>query len=624
MSEVRTQELFEFDAIKGYPRLHWQGKRPFLSTQYYPAQKHEVHGVPCDDWINKLYWGDNLQVMSHLLPTFRGKFQLIYIDPPFDSKADYKKVIKVKGHEASNDYLAFEEKQYTDLWSNDEYLQFMYERLTLFRELLHPQGIFVLHCDFHKSHHLRCLIEEVFGNTGVFNEVVWKKIRTTKAQSNSFGNVHDLLFFASKTNEYNFENQYNDFKESYIKSHYKLDPETSRLYRTVSLLQKGSGPARTFGDKTLDPPADSHWIWSQERINQSIEEGRIRFTKGGRPEKIQFLDEMKGDLISDFWDDIYPINSQAIERLNYPTQKPEKLIERILNATTKPGDIVFDGFMGSGTTQAVAMRMGRKFVGADINLAAIQVSTNRLIECSRRILIDPPNQVTYFTGIEVYNVNNYDIFRNPVQAKELILEALEINSFDTNNLYDGEKDGRMVKLMPVNRIATRADLNELITGFDRKVFDKRRDESPNKPVERILVVCMGHEPDLAAYLKQEVEYDLDIEIVDILRDNSNLEFKHDSEADIILKSGDLIVNAFYPMNLLQKLSIVKEDVKDWKELVDSIMIDWNYDGSVLKPDVVDVPSKNAFVKGLYEMPIDTGKIRIKITDLLSESLEMDI
>jgi site-specific DNA-methyltransferase (adenine-specific) len=149
--------------------------------------------------------------------------------------------------------------------------------------------------------------------------------------------------------------------------------------------------------------------------------------------------------------------------------------------------------------------------------------------------------------------------------------------------------------------------------------------NPGKPVEHLLLVCMGHEPDLKAHLENEVHpYKIDVEVVDILRDKSNLEFKRDSEAQIVIKDGKLLIKEFYPMNLLQKLSIVKDNVEDWKELTESVMIDFNYDGSVFEPKLVDVPSKNELVKGKYDVPKDAGTIRVKITDLLSESIETEV
>ena len=288
--------------------------------------------------------------------------------------------------------------------------------------------------------------------------------------------------------------------------------------------------------------------------------------------------------------------------------------------------------MGSGTTQAVALEQGRSFLGADINLGAVQITTKRLLSTAAEIQARKPTLdleedaiQTYYTGIEVYNVNNYDIFRNPVQAKELLIQALEVNPIQAGSLFDGEKDGRMVKIMPINRIATRQDLNELITGLDYRAFEKRQAEHPNQAVEKVTLVCMGHEPDLAAHLKHQMSpFKLDVEVVDILRDKQDLQFKRDSEARIVIQDGYLIIEQFYPMNLLAKLSLQKEYVENWRELVDSVMVDWNYDGGVLQPALIDVPEGNEFVAGRYRVPDDAGTIRVKISDLLSESLEMEL
>ncbi|KYC62358.1 site-specific DNA-methyltransferase [Heyndrickxia coagulans] len=568
--QVLNVEQYKFEPIKGYPMLHWKGKRPFESTQYYPAQLKETYGETVDGWINKIYWGDNLQVMSHLLKEYRGKIKLIYIDPPFDSKADYKKKIQLKRKSAMNDYSTFEEKQYTDIWTNDEYLQFMYERLILMRELLSEEGIIYLHCDNKKVHHLRCILDEIFGPNNFNNEIIWCYTGASQTRT-KFIQKHDNILAYKKGNNFTF-----NWKEVLI-------PYSEE---TIARTERGAGESGLYD------------------TDEAEEKHKERLKKGGK-------------IPEDWWIDIYRLQGNGKENLHYPTQKPEKLLERIIKSSTNPGDIVFDCFMGSGTTQAVAMKLGRRFIGSDINMGAIQTTTKRLL----KILTDSKVK---FPGFEVYNVNNYDIFRNPVQAKEILIEALEIQPLNNNVLYDGEKDGRMVKIMPVNRIATKADLNELITNFDYKLFEKRQQESPTLPVEKLLIVCMGHEPDLAAALEQEVGYKLDVEVVDILRDKSNLEFKRDSEAEIIIEDGNLVIKNFYPMNLLQKLSIMKENVEDWKELVESIMIDWNYDGAVLEPTVVDIPEKNELVKGIYEIPEDAGTIRVKITDLLSESLEVTI
>lgn len=565
-------EKYEFEPIKGYPMLNWRGKRPFTSTQYYPAQLREVHGEEVDGWRNKIFWGDNLQVMSHLLKEFRGKIDLVYIDPPFDSKADYKLKIKVKGEKYSGDSSVIEEKQYSDIWTNDEFLQFIYERLALIKELLSEDGTIVLHCDSSKGHHIRCILDELFGEKNFLNEIVWS-YRRWPSNSKNFQQMHDSLFWYAKKKDSNrvFNKEYEEASESYMKR---------------------------FGGKTqiLDSESGTRKITSDE--------------------------DTKGMPMRDVWD-ISIIAGVGAERTGYPTQKPEELLERIVRVCSNPGQLVFDCFMGSGTTQAVAMRHGRRFIGADINLGAIQTTTKRLVGVGnelRQVAIG--NDCKHYTGFELHNVNHYDVFRNPVQAKELLIEALEIQKLEFSSVFDGEKDGRMVKIMPVNRIATRADLNELIAGFDYKAWERKQNESPNRPVEKITLVCMGHEPDLAAQLELAAKpFKIDVEVVDILRDKADLEFKRDSQAKVAIKNGELVIEKFYPMNLLQKLSLQKESVDDWKELVESVLIDWNYDGAVLQPAVVDIPGKNEMVKGSYKVPNDAGTIRVKITDLLSESWE---
>ena len=571
-TNVEEYKFEDLPPIKGFPELRWRGKQPFSRTNFYPAQLKETYGeADTKGWMNKIFWGDNLQVMSHLLKKYRGKVDLVYIDPPFDSKADYKKTIKLRGKEVKNDHTAFEEKQYGDLWNNDEYLQFMYERLILIRELLSDTGSIYLHCDWHKAHHLRCLMDEVFGADNFQREIIWQLhgISGYKSLVENYVRGYDTIIYYSKGGERIFNKYYLPYSEAQLKRFSCVDKD-GRRYKPIT------------------------------------------------KDRVIYLDESKGIPLSDVWTDIASfqtvVNSPEIQ--NYPTQKPEALLERIIKASSNEGDLIFDCFMGSGTTQAVAMKLGRRFIGADINLGAIETTVKRL----NKILEN--NEAN--TGFEVYNVNNYDIFRNPVEAKGLLMDALEINKIRTA-CFDGEKDGYKVKIMPVNRIANRQDLNDIITGIDYKTLEGNRNENPNKPAESVMLVCMGHEPDLGAELIAEFKkagFEIEVKIVDILRNKKDLEFKHPSEAKIVKKRNKLIIEDFYPMNLLQKLSIQRQNVTNWKELVESVKIDWNFDGAVFEPTVVDYPEdKKDFVQGEYEIPDDAGTIKIKITDLLDESFE---
>ena len=604
---ITNVEKYEFEPIKGYPMLNWRGKRPFTSTQYYPAQLKEVHGEEVDGWRNKIFWGDNLQVMSHLLKEFRGRVDLIYIDPPFDSKIEYKKTIKVNRKSTETAYTAFEEKQYTDVWTNDEYLQFIYERAILMRELLADDGVVCLHCDWHKSHYLRALLDEVFGAGTFQNEIVWHYYNKMQGNINRFASDHDIILVYSKSGKFKF----NKLRE--------------RREKPVQQIKR-------IWDKA-----------TQSLVNAKDENGNVVYINSTHK------------TIDDVWRLPMLQPADRVEVVGYPTQKPETLLERIILAYSNPGDIVFDCFMGSGTTQAVSSKYGRRYIGNDINLASIQTTSKRLLGIHEEMAVgnykpaiknglrnDDDIQSSIeeegeeaagdwtavfkvpkvYPGFEVHTVNHYDIFRNPVQAKELLMEALEVQKLEFSTVFDGEKDGRMVKIMPVNRIATRADLNELIAGFDYKSWERKQNESPNRPVEKITLVCMGHEPTLRAELELAAKpFKIDVEVVDILRDKADLEFKRDSQAKVSVNKGELVIEKFYPMNLLQKLSLQKESVEDWKELVESVLIDWNYDGAVLQPGVVDIPGREEMVKGAYKVPGDAGTIRVKITDLLSESWE---
>ena len=617
MDEQLTFEFEQRPTIKGFPELRWTGKRPYRSTQYFPAQLRESYGEERNGWINKIFWGDNLQVMSHLLKEYRGKMDLIYIDPPFDSKADYKKKINIRGAKAFSDASSFEEKQYTDIWTNDEYLQFIYERLLLCRELLADTGSIYVHMDEKRAHYVRLIMDEVFGQNNFRREIIWDitVLSGFKSQAQNWIRGHDVILYYAKNNgQVKYNKLYQKQSKKYLKRFNKVDENGRRYF-------DGRGERRYLDDviKKGKPYGD---VWGDVLSYQSVKAQLMEIET--LDELSDYVAELANDrALSDVWGDIMSFQQipTATENSGYPTQKPEALLRRIILSATDPGDLVFDCFMGSGTTQAIAMKLGRRFIGADINLGAIQTTTKRLLS----VAVELAGQEDKHTGFEVYNVNNYDFFRNPVEARELLISALEIQPFPASGVWDGELDGRMVKLMPVNRIATKADLKELLANLPYKSYEKRKEENPGQPVERITIVCMGHESDLKGALEQElVDYKVDIQIVDILRDKTELQLKRDAEAEIVREGGKLVVKAFYPMNLMQKLSLQKEYVEDWQQLVDSIMIDWNYDGVVMQPSVTDVPSKDELVTGVYDIPEDCGTIKVKITDLLSESLEVEV
>ena len=354
-----NQTTQKISKLKGRPMLSWTGKKPLELVQNYPTQLVETFNTPKikdfdplkgvssqptfeslnTNWSNLIFHGDNKEILSTLLVNgFRGKIDLIYIDPPFDSGADYVRKVELRGTKnklEGESQSLLEQTQYTDIWKNDTYLQFMYERLILLRELLSEQGSIYLHCDWHKSHHLRFLLDEIFGEENFVNEIVWKYTGGSDP-SKSFAKKHDTILVYSKSDKYIFNSQFEDFAENTIKRFNKTD-ENGKKYK-----------------ETFNSDGSSYRTYMKE----------------------------DGKLMSDTWlEDVVEENivvSSHNESVNYPTQKPEALLERIIKASSNPDSIVLDCFSGSGTTASVAQKLGRKWIACDVNKGAIQTTMKRL------------------------------------------------------------------------------------------------------------------------------------------------------------------------------------------------------------------------------------------------------
>ena len=390
--------------------LHWVGKKPLERVQYFPAQLCESVGVerpPVEPSFqaftnsdhNLLFHGDNKEILAALIVAgFRGKIDLIYIDPPFDSGADYVRKVKLRGLPEKlpgEGHSFIEQTQYEDIWANDNYLQFMYERLILMRELLSDKGSLYLHCDWHKSHHLRFLLDEVFGAGNFLNEIIWNYGgRGAKAKSGQFPRNHDVVLWYAKG------------QFSIYKSRYRIDKVPIYEANKRGLLRDEKG--RWFhhsprGDYTDDSVRE---LEKEERIYRNSN-GTIRIKYFHESDK-KFVYVKK--IISDVWDDIPDaMHLPQKERLDYPTQKPEALLERIIKASSNEGSIILDCFCGSGTTAAVAEKLGRRWIVADINKGAIQTTIKRL----QGIIAEKTGE----RGLIHYRVNYYDI------AKQAELKA---------------------------------------------------------------------------------------------------------------------------------------------------------------------------------------------------------
>lgn len=362
--------------------------------------------------LNCLHYGDNLDVLrNHIADE---SVDLVYLDPPFNSNRNYNVLFKEKSGQDSPSQL----RAFTDTWSWDQssrdafnelvhgrapdkvkevvgalrqviggndmmaYLIMMTQRLVELHRVLKPTGSLYLHCDPTASHYLKIVLDAVFGKERFRNEIVWKR---TGAHSSSkkFGPVHDVLLYYSKSDRFTWNAPRAAYDQAYLAKYYRQDDGDGRKYFPDNLFaagpRNGSSGMPWHG---IDPtPRGMHWKFTIEHLEELDREGRIYWPpKGGMPRYKRYQEDLKGLAVGDVWSDIDPINSQGRERLGYATQKPLALLERIIQASSNPGDVVLDPFCGCGTAVAAAQKLGRQWVGIDITHLAISLMKNRLVD----------------------------------------------------------------------------------------------------------------------------------------------------------------------------------------------------------------------------------------------------
>jgi adenine-specific DNA-methyltransferase len=330
-----------------------------------------------EEWRNRLIWGDKKYVLPSLLPEFAGKVNLIYIDPPFDTGADFSFTATVPDEPDSegDDSFTFtkepsiiEHKAYRDTWGHglNSYLQWFYETAILLHELLHEAGSLYVHLDYHVCHYGKAILDDVFGADNFRNEIIWKR-QTAHSDPKRYGPIHEVIFYYAKTSATTFNIQYSPYDASYIESHYSLRDPDGRRYQLGDLTARGPRPGLQYTFRGVNPPPGRVWTMLPDKMEELYKAGRIVFTSGGSPRRKRYLDEMPGVPIQDVWTDIYPVNSQAREATEYATQKPEVLLERIIKASSNENDLIVDCFCGSGTTASVAEKLTRRWIACDLS-----------------------------------------------------------------------------------------------------------------------------------------------------------------------------------------------------------------------------------------------------------------
>ncbi|MCG8353141.1 MAG: site-specific DNA-methyltransferase [Chloroflexales bacterium] len=357
-----------------------------------------------DDFRNMLIWGDNKLALAALLEQFRGQVDLIYIDPPFDVGADFTMQVQIgeAGDALEKEQSILEAVAYRDTWGKgvDSYLHMMYERLMLMRDLLSERGSIYVHCDWHVGHDLRMVLNEIMGKDNFRNEIIWQR-KTSVASKMSIGNAHDTVFYYSKSFDIVYNPLYTEYTDEYIKKQYSNRDEKGwyRRHDVVANPALGGNSPR-YEYKGYIP--ETRWLISKEKLEELDNAGKIEWSNTGRPYRKLYLHEMQGQPLSDVWSDI-PI-AAGNQKLDYNTQKPEALLERIIKASSNEGDLVLDCFCGSGTTLAMAEKLGRRWIGVDLGRYAVHTTRKRLIQVQREL-----HQAGQpYRSFDVYNLGRYE------------------------------------------------------------------------------------------------------------------------------------------------------------------------------------------------------------------------
>ena len=601
-------------AAKGRPMLQWVGKKPLSRVTAFPAQFVESYD-PAGELKTKtgvesagnLYYGDNKEVLAHLLANgYRGKVDLIYIDPPFDSGADYVRKVTLRGKSAlakleGESYSLGEQVQYTDIWANDNYLQFMYERLILLKELMADGGTIWLHCDPTKNYQLRMLLDEVFGPDSFRNEIVWWYWNKMQGNVNRFAGNHD----------------------------------------TILVYQRGTPPFAAIKEEREDAVRQLKRAWdpmTKSLVNARDAEGNLIYI------------DSESKTMADVW--MIPMLQPAdeTENLKYPTQKREDILSIAISSSTNSGALVLDCFIGSGTTAAVAQKLGRRWIGCDINKGAIQTTSKRLQgiisdQLAEKRAAEAKAQADLLGGaggkesdkpapaalsFRIHRVNDYDLTVQHNEAVALACEHIGVTRTKADAYFDGTQGKRLVKIIPFNHPLSLTDLEQLKTELRAREKEERD----------ILLVCLGKELACDTWLaewgrlRKRGDVPNKIEVIELRTDPKYGKFiEHkpaSAKVSVKRKEGELhiTIEDFISPTIIERLDsqdsrLFKANVTDWRFMVDSVMIDPAYDGQTFNIALTDLPEKKTdLVEGTYTLTALEGEttVAVKITDMLGEEV----
>lgn len=466
----------------------------------YEMEKQETVGENTDD--NMVIRGECVSACAYLKE--QGiQVDLVYIDPPFASGADYAKKVYIRRNpkvaEAIaqaereldvDDLKAFEEKMYGDVWDKEKYLSWMYENLMAIKGVMSENASIWVELDNHIGHYVKILLDEIFGEDHFVNEIVWKRTFSHSdvgQGAKHLGRLHDVIFLYSMSDEYTLNTVYTPYSQEYIDNFFRYSDEDGRRYRLVSMI--GTGGAAKGNPFYEFMGVSRYWRYSQKTIQELVGRGLVVQTKPGAvPQKKNYLDESPGVPLQDIWTDIAPVQGGSIENANYATQKPEQLLERIINTSSNSGMLVADFFGGSGVTAAVANKLGRRFIHCDIGLNSIQTARDRLVTDGAE-----------FDVLEIKD--GIQLYRNPVQTMDKIKSLIPglKNEDDLDSFWEGAISDSKLGMIPV---------------YVPSLMD-----SSSKLLDVVLMNRILHQaiPDLDSSVKKVIVYYIDITDEDEIR-----------------------------------------------------------------------------------------------------------
>lgn len=589
----------------------------------------DSRGRQLKGWTNKLIWGDNKLILSSLKNgplreeiEKQGGLKLIYIDPPFDVGADFSMDIEIGDDTFTKKPNILEEIAYRDTWGKgaDSFIAMIYERLVLMRDLLAEDGTIYVHCDWKINPIIRLALDEVFGRERFRSEIIWKRT-SGHSDAGRYGSSHDVIQYSTKTDSWIWNQPYQAYDKEYVENYYRYSDPDGRKWMSgdagAAGLQGGGYDYTWKGVRRV-------WRLPEKTMARLDSEQRIYYTKNGIPRIKRYLDESDGMPAQDIWSDIESLRSWHNEKAGYATQKPEALLERIIKASSNEGDLIADFFCGSGTTAAVAEKLGRKWIVSDLGKFAIHTTRKRLIGVQRQLKAEGKD----YRAFEILNLGRYErqhfIGINPnlreveqqqqLAEKEtaflaLILRAYQAQKTEGFASFHGKKAGRLVAVGPINLPVTRLFVEAVILEcrqkhitkvdilgfeFEMGLFPNVLDEARSKGIDIAPKYIPAEVFDKRAVEKHQVVFHdvAAIEVKPLVKKNSvavqltdfSVFYSQDSVANAEASLKDKASRIVVEQGQIVKVSkdgkgIVKREVltKKWTDWIDYWSVDFNFE-----------------------------------------------